>query len=245
MEQTVPKLRLDEISTEWSIIRDPSQFVMRYAPAIRRYFGALIKNRHDAEEVAQDFFMRVTQHGFVRVKLERSRFRDYLKAAVRNAALNFLRCKQVPSLDRSLIAHFHAADQPPPEADRQWVAEWRQCLLEWACRALECHELQSPGNLSHTVLGLLVAYPQEDTKKLAARASALSGHPLRPEAFRKQVSRARRLLARLLAREVAQTLDNSTPGEVKEELIELGLWGYVRDFLPTDWLSHRMATVTG
>ena len=57
---------------------------------------------------------------------------------------------------------------------------------------------------------MLLEYPRDDAKALAARTSALTGRPLRPEAFRKQVSRARFMLAKLLVREVIQTLDRPT-----------------------------------
>src|SRR5438105_3561459 len=86
--------RLDEISTEWTIISDPAQFVLRYGPAVQLYLTVLLRNRHDAEDVAQDFFMRITRLGFVHARRERGRFRDYLKVAVRNTALNFLRSKR-------------------------------------------------------------------------------------------------------------------------------------------------------
>src|SRR5438094_5831593 len=71
--------RLDEIGTEWAIIHDPARFVQRYAPAVESYLRALIKNPHDAEDAAQDFFMRVAKNGFVRARQERGRFRDYLR----------------------------------------------------------------------------------------------------------------------------------------------------------------------
>jgi hypothetical protein len=77
--------------------------------------------------------------------------------------------------------------------------------------------------------------PLEDTKTLAARTSALIGRPLRAEAFRQQVSRARRTLVKFLLEEVTQTLDEPTAENVEEELIELGLWKYVRAFLPAGW----------
>src|SRR5712691_5453780 len=86
--------RLDEISTEWTIISDPAQFVLRYGPAMQLYLVVLLKNRHDAEDVAQEFFMRITRHGFMHARRDRGRFRDYLKVAVRNTALNFLRGKR-------------------------------------------------------------------------------------------------------------------------------------------------------
>jgi hypothetical protein len=237
-EAESPSNRLDEITTEWNIVRDPGRFVLRYAPAIRRYLGTLIRNSHDTEEVAQDFFLRVAEHGFVRTRQEGGRFRDYLKTAVRNAALNFLRRHRAgsggvtpPLLSGSDLLQA-AVDRYKAMADQEWWAQWRACLLERARQALKQHEEQSPGNLFHTVLDMVVNNPLDDTNTLAARTSALIGRPLRSEAFRKQISRARRMLAKLLVKEVAQTLDNPTAEQIKGELIELGLWEYIRDFLP-------------
>ncbi len=220
--------RLDEISTEWEIVRDPARFVRRYAVAIQRYVAALIKNPHDAEEVSQEFFLRVSKHRFVHTRQEGGRFRDYLKATVRNAALNFLRRhRDWKAIDPGI----HGI---PDRSDQTWLVEWRQCLLGRACRALEKHQRKSPGNLFHTVLNMVVNNPLDDTQILAARTSALIGRPIRAEAFRKQLSRARFMLAKLLVREVAQTLDHPTPEKIKEELIELALWEYVRHFIASE-----------
>ena len=223
--------RIEDISTEWTVVRDPARFVMRYARAIQRYLGALIQNPHDAEEVAQEFFLRVTQHGFFHTRKGAGRFRDYLKAAVRNAALNFLRRSRPLNATDSSILQVAILDKTRVAADQAWAADWRQCLLDRACRALEQHQSRSPGNLFHTVLTVVVDNPLDDTKTLAARTSALIGRSLRADAFRQQVSRARRMLAHLLVHAVAQTLDNPTPEQVKEELIELALWEYIRPYV--------------
>jgi hypothetical protein len=223
--------RLDEISTDWAIVRDPARFVMYYAPAIRRYLAALIRNPDHADEVAQDFFLGVVAHGFVRTRQAGGRFRDYVKAVIRNAALNFLhRRHAAKSADSSLLEA--AAQRYQASADQEWMAEWRRCLLDRARRALKQYQARLPGNLFHTVLGMVVDNPLEDTKTLAARTSALIGRPLRAEAFRQQVSRARRTLVKFLLEEVTQTLDEPTAENVEVELIELGLWKYVRAFLP-------------
>jgi len=231
-------MRLDEISTEWGIVYDPAHFVQRYAPAVQRYVGALIRNCHDAEEVVQDFFLRIARHGLLRPS-QGGRFRDYLKAAVRNAARNYLCRSRVPKpVDPGLLQE-SLADKTQAASDQVWTKEWRKCLLERACRALEQHQSQSQGNLFHVVLNMIVNHPLDDSKTLAARTSAVIGRPLRDEAFRKQVSRARRLLARLLVREVAQTLGDSSPAQVKEELIVLGLWEYIRDHLTVERRPSR------
>lgn len=231
-----PKSFLDQISTRWSSVNDPFQFVLRYSLAIRNYVGAIIKNQHDADEVTQDFLMRVVRLGFPGARPDRGRFRDYLKTAVRNAALKHLRRQKNTLYDESLLDQ--VADEDVPTADQAWTADWQRCLLGRVWSALERYQMRHPGNLFHTVLRLSVDHPQEDSEKLAARVSAQSGRSLRADAFRKQVSRARRHFAELLLREIKQTVENPTPENIHEELVELGLLGYVRDFLPPDWLSR-------
>jgi RNA polymerase sigma-70 factor (ECF subfamily) len=230
-----PVLRLDQISTEWSLLHDSGRFVRRYTPAIRKYLNALIKNRHDAEDVLQDFLLRVLTHGLLRLSREGGRFRDYLKVAVRHAALNHLQRRAAPKPGATPLLHLPTADPPELAADQEWVVHWRESLLDRAWLDLKRHQLQTPGNLAYTVLRLAVRYPEKDSKALATRASALTGRPLRAEAFRKQLSRARRLFAQFIVSEVALTLDRGTPEQVEEELCELGLLGYVRDFLPPGW----------
>ena len=44
-----------------------------------------------------------------------------------------------------------------------------------------------------------------------------------------------RAFAQLVVEEVARSLDWPVPEEVEQELVDLGLIKYVRDFLPPDW----------
>jgi RNA polymerase sigma-70 factor (ECF subfamily) len=226
---------LDQISTRWPQIKDPVQFVMRYAPAIQKYLEALLKNSHDAEELTQDFLLRGILHGFVRTSQLRGRFRDYLKTAVRNAALTYLQRRRRTRPGGARPEHLSDPAAPPSRADEDWLAEWRQCVLDRAWQALERHQSRSPGNLAHTVLRLATDHPDDDSATLAARAMALIGRPFRADAFRKQLSRARRLFAELLVAEVAHTLERPTPAEVELELVETGLMPYVLPYLPDDW----------
>jgi hypothetical protein len=228
--------RLPEIATQWELIHSPAHVVKRYAPAIRRYFGVLLRNEHDADEASQDFFLRIMQGGFSRARQERGRFRDYLARSVRNAALNFLRGRGRPAAARTALPVALAAEDPGPD-DREWLRGWRHCLVQRAWRALAKHQERNPGNLCHTVLSLVGRHPGEDSEALAARVGSLTGRPLGAVAFRKQVSRARRILALILAAEVARTLDRPTRDQVVEELAELGLWDRVRPYLPADY--HR------
>ena len=63
--------RIDAIATHWSLIREAHTagvpgnaaaarqlLVLRYAKAIRRYIGGILKNAEDADELAQDAVVR-------------------------------------------------------------------------------------------------------------------------------------------------------------------------------------------
>lgn len=225
MDDTPPFL--EQISTRWPRISDPAQFVLRYAAAIRRYLSALIRDSHLLDEVVQDFLLHMVQHRFVPEQVTRGRFRDYLKACVRNAALSALRKRKFAQADELLLANLTAPDDPAGEASRQWCAEWRQTLLSRAWDRLLDHQESSPGNQAHRVLRLAVQYPDDDSPGLAARLAKECGTRLTPEAFRQQLSRARRRFAELLAEEVRQTLEQPTPELVAEELAELELLEFV------------------
>jgi RNA polymerase sigma-70 factor (ECF subfamily) len=215
------------------VVKTPVQFVVRYAPAIRNYLAALIHDPNDAEEVLQEFLLRVSQHGFKRVSEDGGRFRHYLIVAVRNAAISYLqqqrkRAKHARALPFDLTA---SATDP----DRCWAIEWRNCLLERAWQMLHHLQRGSPRSLCYTVLRARTDNPEADSAQLAVLVSQQAGRVLQPQACRKQLSRARRLFAQLLVNELALTVEEATPERIEEELVELELLEHVSRFLPPDW----------
>ena len=218
---------LDLITTHWSTLRDNNRFLLRYAQAVRSYLLALLSNYDDADDVSHDFFVRVVERGFEHARPEHGRFRDYLKIAVRNAALSHLRRKQRQPQTLNALQCI----VPDGAADREWLREWQTCVLERAWRALERHQRVSPDNLFHTVLRAHVDHPDDDSRILADRVATAAGRPLSSEAYRKQLSRARRQFALLIVDEVVQTLKSPTSEEIMEELTEIGLRDYVAPYL--------------
>jgi len=235
---SAPKSSLDQITTRWASLKDPVQFLLLYGPAIGKYLVTIIKNPHDADEVAQDILARFLQEGFARASPDRGRFRDYLKVSVRNAAMSRLRKKHAVALPEAAMQQLADPEEGLEAVERAWLAEWQRCILDKAWRGLDQHERRSPGNLFHTVLRISADHADEDSKQLAECVAKQIGRPLTPEAFRKQLSRARHHFAQLLVDEVAQTLENPTPEQVEDELIEVGLLEFVRDFLPSDWRAR-------
>ncbi len=222
---------LEHISTRWPLITDPLQFVLRYAPAARRYLAALVRDPHDAEDVTQTFLLRMVHHPITPDRVPNGRFRDYLKTVLRNAAITHFRQRARQALVATKL-DLVPAPHDESHADSAWLAEWRQCLLQRAWDRLEQHERETPESLAYTVLRLAADHQGEDSTALAKRASAQAGREMRADAFRKQLSRARRRFAQLLFNEVRQTLERPGIAEVVDELRDLGLMEVVRDFLP-------------
>ena len=223
-EQT--ELRL--ISTHLSALSSPSRFVLRYGAAVRAYLQALLPTQDDADEVEQEFLLRVVEKGIPVGDRADGRYRHYLIATVRNSAFRYVRnLSRRPALASDL--NFVSSDS---SADRQWHRYWRDCVLQSTWQALRDHEARNSGNRFHTVLKAFVEYSEDDSNQLAERVSAASGQHLSAEAFRKQLSRARQKFAQLLVAEVSRTIADATPERVSEELQELDLMKYVRTIMP-------------
>jgi DNA-directed RNA polymerase specialized sigma24 family protein len=236
---TPRRVFLDQITTNWCVVRDPEQFVLRYGPAINAYVSSLVRDGVEADEVVQNFLLKVVERGFLTVDPRRGRFRDYLKVSVKNAVLSHYRARRPRVAEESELAGLAVPAEAEAAADLEWLAHWRQCLLDKAWRALDRHERASPGNLACTVLKAVAERPDDTSDAQAARINVAlagrDGQSLTPAAFRKQLSRARRLFAETLLVEVAQTLDRWDADAVEQELIDLDLWNHVRPLLPDEW----------
>lgn len=226
---STPGIDLAEISTRWTSIQEPDRFVLRYSPAILAYLIAILRNEDDARDVAQDFFIKFVERGLPRASQDRGRFRDYLKVAVRNAALSHLRKKRSLQSEPEILAAI--PDQTLHDADLEMIRAWKKCVLDKLWRSLESHQRRNPGNYCYDVLRVSLDYPEEDSEKQAEIVSRAVGHQLSPAAFRKQRSRARQTAAEILRDEVRSTLEFPTPEELEAELADLELLELLRDYL--------------
>lgn len=222
----MPDDGLDWISTHWPLIHDPAQFLVRYAPAVRKYLEVLVRNPDDAEEIAQEFMLAAVKHRFAGATPERGRFRAYLKRCVRNAVNTYYRRRPLPVVADEVLRQVAEA---APRADEAWLGEWRQCLLQRAWRDLEHQQRGTPGSWSATILRLALEHEDDSSEDLCRRLHAKTGASLQPAALRKQLSRARRAYAKYLIEEVRRTLKSNSRAALEEELIEVGLMPYVGD----------------
>ncbi len=256
LDVTTAGSRIDAINTEWTLFRLAHQssvtrsgefrerLVLRYAEAIRAYVGALVASPHDADELAQEALLRLLQGDFAGATPERGSFRALLKTALRNMVRNRLRADARLRARHRQAALSEGASHIPADWDRCWDEEWMRVVLERVWEALDHWERHTPGALDFTLLSLRKSHPDATIAELAAALREKTGREFSDAGLRQRLRRARCRFAQLLFDEVARGLDNPKPADVHDELAEVGLLHWVRDFLPAEglaavWTSSR------
>ncbi|HEY3969655.1 MAG TPA: sigma-70 family RNA polymerase sigma factor [Planctomycetaceae bacterium] len=236
------------IQTQWPLINKAhcgsktstgparNALVLRYRQAIRSYLGALLKDDAAADELAQDAIVRMLNGDFAAATPEKGKFRNFLKVAVRNMARSYWERRNRSSTTE--IDLDQLANSSQHETDSEWMEDWRGTVLQTAWDALKEFEHAHPGSLSYTLFKLRSESPELRSEGLAERVSDVTGRKVTAATVRQSLRRARFLFAQYLVDEVARCLDNPAPEALEEELAELGLTRYVKDFMPADWRAN-------
>lgn len=234
--------RIEAIQTRWSLIRtahlegrpDSTSearrlLVLRYAPAIRRYLGGIIRDENEANELSQDVMLRLMRGDFAGADPGRGRFRDLLKTALRNMVrTSWQKSGRRKTVDTDLELVGNAEDD---QRDAEWTAQWRKSILEHTWNRLLSEEGGKPGPAYHA-LKLRTEFPEIDSEELAARLSQKTATAVRSDNCRQILKRARVRFAGHLIDEVRAGLDSESEDRLQEELGALGLLELVRDYLP-------------
>ncbi len=234
--------RIEAIQTRWSLIRNahlsgqPESagearrlLVMRYAPAIRRYVGGIVRNDDEADELSQEIMLRLMRGDFGGADPGRGRFRDLLKTAIRN----FVRTSWQKSGRRKTVAVELdlIANQDETATDAEWTQLWRKSVLDNTWNRLLAEDGGKPGPGYHA-LRLKSESPDAASDVLAEQLSRKTGTVIRPDNCRQILKRARARFAAHLLDEVRAGLDAESDERLQEELAALGLLELVRDYLP-------------
>jgi RNA polymerase sigma factor (sigma-70 family) len=237
--------RLDGIDTRWSLVRQAhatgettsaaqarSILVMRYASAVRRYIGGILKDPDNTDDIAQEAIVRLLQGDFAGADPARGRFRDLLKTAVRNMIKNYwAKQNRRKPADADLNQFADSTD----DRDKEWQAAWQKTVLDHALQTMLRGEKTDAGRAAAAVFKLRTEFPNATSEELAAKLSEQLGSVVRADTARQWLRRARLKFAECLIEELRKGLDDETPTRVLEELADLELLEHVRDFLPADY----------
>jgi RNA polymerase sigma factor (sigma-70 family) len=245
MDEQTLNSRLSRISTIWTMVGEahgPAEegppdarltLIQRYQSAAYRYLLGAVRDADAADELFQEFALRVMQGAFRRADPGRGRFRDYLKTALIHLVIDHQnRQRNRPRQLDPAVAEPVAPSDDPTSADEGFLRSWREDLLARAWARLEKCE-QHGGQPHYSVLRFRADYPEASCSEMAARLS----EQLRPAApftetgIRKTLQRARAQFADSLLEEVARSLDHPTHDALEQELIDLDLLPYCRSAL--------------
>jgi RNA polymerase sigma-70 factor (ECF subfamily) len=235
--------RLSRISTAWTAVAQARDLagdavtaayqamLSRYSGAIYRYLLGALHNPDAADEVFQEFALRLVKGAFKGADPQRGRFRDLIKKALFHLIVDYQR-RQGKQLQPLPSGDLSAPDPEPDsdEAGREFLERWRAELLARSWEALAGYERQT-GRLYHTVLRFRAQNPQMPSGQMAATLTRRLAKPLTAEGTRQILHRAREKFAEYLIEEVAQSLPAGKVEDVEEELLDLGLLIYCKPIL--------------
>ena len=236
--------RLSRISTIWTLLSDAQKslrtraddarlaLIQRYQGAAYRYLLGALRNPDAADELFQEFALRVMQGAFAHADPERGRFRSYLKTMLYHLIVDYQRRQQrLPRSLQSTVADPAGPGPETPESDRQFLASWRDEILARAWASLAEAE-RNGGQPFHSVLKFRAEHPDASSADMAERLTGqLPAHPFTEAGVRKALQRARAQFADLLLDDVAHSLGEHSPDQLEEELIALDLLPYCRSAL--------------
>jgi RNA polymerase sigma-70 factor (ECF subfamily) len=227
--------RLSRISTMWTMVlraheteadqRAQARLLQHYGGAVYRYLLGAVHDADVAEELAQEFALRVVRGDFRRADPTKGRFRDYLKTALSRLVTDHYRARQAWPQRLSPDAAAPAASEGA-DTEARFLEHWRQGLLDRTWVALAEQNLTYQAVLRHRVEN-----PDMPSARMAEELTAKLGKPLTADSIRKTLQRAHEKFADLLIEEVARSLENPTPDELRAELQELDLLKYCRSAL--------------
>lgn len=235
--------RIDAISSRWSLLERAHHgttisggqarqaLTIQYMPAVRRYVAAMVADKQDAEDLAQDVAVRLLAGDFAGASPDRGRFRNFLKIAVRNMVRNYWskqKRRRPVDLDPALLDDGDAQSNN----DEPWDSACRAALLDAVWKRLEQEDRAKPGSTGFMLLRLRTQFPTDSSEQLAERLGQKVGKPFRPDAVRQQLRRARLRFADLLIEEIGAGVESPTTELIEDELTALGLLEFIRDLLP-------------
>ncbi|ODT99492.1 MAG: RNA polymerase subunit sigma-70 [Planctomycetes bacterium SCN 63-9] len=231
--------RLTEIPTSWTTISSAhtpgpkSQAAMedligRYHDAVTRFIHLKVRDRHLADEVLQEFWTKLLTGKLAGADRAKGRFRDYLRTVLHRLIIDHFRTRKLQPLPPGDLL-----DSTDPDEDFDRV--WREAVLNRVWSRLETYQATTPKNRYATVLQLRRDFPDASIEEIAEKLGELTRTVVTPEAFRKNLQRARAKFIDLLVQELRETIHPTNAEDVEAEIFDLGLGHLYRRYMnPSD-----------
>jgi RNA polymerase sigma-70 factor (ECF subfamily) len=226
--------RLTELQTDWRLVRSAHEpgpegqaamrdLIGRYHDAVERYLRLKLRDRNLADEVLQEFWIKLLNHKLAGADNSKGRFRDYLRTVLHRLIIDHFRGRKLQPLPPGDLSD-------PSVPDLEYDRVWREVVISRVIARLETYEASTPKNRYARVLNLRMSSPEASIDELTEQLALRTGEHLTPEAFRKTLQRARVKFLELLILELREGMANPTLQEIEEEINELGLGALYRRY---------------
>jgi DNA-directed RNA polymerase specialized sigma24 family protein len=235
--------RLDWITTRWTTVVYPAlgpegdgkhhalaRLAAVYEGPVYLYLRDVLRDPDVADDLNQEFWLRVARGYFRGASRRRGRFRDYVRRALERLVLtHFRKAGRRKRTARPLGVGTDdpaVVREPPGEFfDEAFRARLRGRLLERAKEALGKARPKGKAVPLIDVVEALLAHREWESGRFAEYFTKKRGHRMTAAAFRKRKQFASKEFARLLVEEVIHSLGVEEPSydQVEGELIGLEL----------------------
>jgi len=230
--------RLSAIVTRWTLLQQAhgsdsqdarsahEALLQRYGGAIRRYLSGCVRQAELADEMYQEFAIRLIQGGLQGADPQKGRFRHYLKGVLFHLlADQHQKIKKQPTGWISQFPEPAVTESSTLQEDTDFLEHWRTEILANSWNTLQAEETTS-GQPWYTVLAYRRDHPDQRSEEMAVNLSSQLGKPMNASSVRQALHRARERFAEILLDQVMNSLKESSVDELHAELIDLRLMQY-------------------
>ena len=175
------------------------ELVGRYHDAVTRYIHLKVRDKHLADEVLQEFWTKLLTGKLAGADKTKGRFRDYLRTVLHRLIIDHFRTRKLQPLPPGDLL-----DSSRPDEDFDRV--WREAVINRVWSRLETYQATTPKNRYATVLQLRRDFPKASIEEIAEKLGEITRTHVSPEAFRKNLQRARAKFIELLILELRETI---------------------------------------
>ena len=146
----------------------------------------------------------------------KGRFRDYLRTVLHRLIIDHFRTRKLQPLPPGDLLD-------PSRPDEDFDRVWREAVINRVWSRLETYQATTPKNRYATVLQLRRDFPKASIDEIAEKLGEITRTQVTPEAFRKNLQRARAKFIELLVQELRETIHPTSNEAIEAEIFDLGL----------------------
>ena len=201
----------------------------RYGTAIQRYLLGAVRNASVADDLFQEFAVKLLKGDFKRANPELGKFRSYVKTTLFHMVAHYRR-SQAKRKEVNIDVMPESGEESEADFgdDENFLQAWREAVLARAWQQLELAE-KDGGPKNHTLLKIRVENPAAGSEELAKLLSDALNKEVKAGNSRVLIHRARIQFAHALFQTISDSMDNPIRESVEAELIDIRLIEYCRD----------------